>query len=65
VNVTFSGETQVSLVDDPALNINYIVDIGGSGILSTSFDGSDGDCNSTQEIVNSTSTTENLSQTTK
>ncbi|XP_025989146.1 uncharacterized protein LOC105193209 isoform X3 [Solenopsis invicta] len=62
VDIPFSGETQVSLVDDPALGINYIVDAGGSG-LSTSFDGSDGDCNTSQEIVSTTST-EILSQNT-
>ncbi|XP_011707812.1 PREDICTED: uncharacterized protein LOC105462704 isoform X2 [Wasmannia auropunctata] len=59
VNIPFAGETQVSLVDDPALGINYIVDVGGSGAL-TSFEGSD-DCNSSQEIISS-SGTETLSQ---
>lgn len=65
MNVTFSGEIQVSLVDDPALGINYIVDVGGSGMLTSCFDGSDGDCNSTQEIVSSTTNTEKLSSNTK
>jgi len=64
VNITFSGDTNVSLVDDPALGINYIVDAGGSGVLSSSFDGNDGDCNSTQEILSPTST-EKLSQNSK
>lgn len=64
MNITFS-ETQVSLVDDPALGINYIVDAGGSGVLTSSFDGSDGDCNSSQEIVSSTTNTEKLSHNTK
>lgn len=64
MNITFS-ETQVSLVDDPALGINYIVDAGGSGVLTSSFDGSDGDCNSSQEIVSSTASTEKLSQNSK
>ncbi|XP_011631463.1 uncharacterized protein LOC105423416 isoform X3 [Pogonomyrmex barbatus] len=63
VNIAFSGETQVSLVDDPALGINYIVD-AGSGMLASSCEGNDGDSNSTQEIVSSTTNTENLSQNT-
>lgn len=64
MNISFSGDAQVSLVDDPALGINYIVD-AGSGVLMTSFDDSDSDCNSTQEIVSSTTNIENLSQNTK
>ncbi|XP_036141062.1 uncharacterized protein LOC105830930 isoform X2 [Monomorium pharaonis] len=60
VDISFSGEMQVSLVDDPALGINYIVDAGGSGV--TSFDGSDGDCNSSQEIASTAVSSENLSQ---
>ncbi|KYQ55911.1 Sentrin-specific protease 7 [Trachymyrmex zeteki] len=64
VNIPFPNETQVSLVDDPALGINYIVEPRDSGMLSTSFEGTDGDCNSTQEIVSSTANIENLSQST-
>ncbi|XP_011878118.1 PREDICTED: uncharacterized protein LOC105567668, partial [Vollenhovia emeryi] len=60
VNIT-SGDIQVSLVDDPALGINYIVDAGGSGVLSSSFE-SDGDC--TLEITTSTGTIDKLSQST-
>ncbi|KAG5307231.1 SENP7 protease, partial [Acromyrmex insinuator] len=62
VNIPFPNETQVSLVDDPALGINYIVEPRDSGVLSTSFEGTDGDCNTTQEIVSSTAKIENLSQ---
>ncbi|KAL0121481.1 hypothetical protein PUN28_006770 [Cardiocondyla obscurior] len=60
VNITFSSEeTQVSLVDDPALGINYIVDATGSGAASLNVSG-DGDGNSSQESVNSSTTTETL-----
>jgi len=65
VNIPFPNETQVSLVDDPALGINYIVEPRDSGVLSTSFEGTDGDCNTTQEIVSSTAKIENLSQSNK
>ncbi|XP_018366167.1 PREDICTED: uncharacterized protein LOC108763222 isoform X4 [Trachymyrmex cornetzi] len=64
VNIPFPNDTQVSLVDDPALGINYIVEPRDSGLLSTSFEGIDGDCNTTQEIVSSTAKIENLSQST-
>ncbi|XP_071581217.1 uncharacterized protein [Temnothorax nylanderi] len=58
VNISFPGEPQVSLVDDPELGINYIVE---AGVMHTSsLDGSDGDCNSTQEIVSTIA--EKLSQ---
>ncbi|XP_011707959.1 PREDICTED: uncharacterized protein LOC105462807 [Wasmannia auropunctata] len=62
VNIPFAGETQISLVDDPAMGINYIVNVGGSRALTTFFEGSD-DCNSSQENKSS-SGTETLSQNT-
>ncbi|XP_071566545.1 uncharacterized protein [Temnothorax nylanderi] len=60
VNISFPGETQVSLVDDPALGINYIVE--GGVMHTSSLDGSDGDCNSTQEIVSTIANAEKLPQ---
>ncbi|XP_072750156.1 uncharacterized protein [Anoplolepis gracilipes] len=63
ISVTFSGKTTVSLVDDPTLGINYIVEEGVGSL--TSLDSTDhSDCNSVQEVVSSTTTTENLSQNT-
>ncbi|KAL6436026.1 hypothetical protein ACFW04_005678 [Cataglyphis niger] len=60
INITFSGKTAVSLVDDPTLGINYIVEEG-----SLISDGNDhSDCNPIQEVVSSTTTTESLSQNT-
>ncbi|XP_050444549.1 uncharacterized protein LOC126848050 isoform X2 [Cataglyphis hispanica] len=60
INITFSGKTAVSLVDDPTLGINYIVEEG-----SLISDGNDhSDCNTIQEVVSSTTTTESLSQNT-
>ncbi|XP_029162555.1 uncharacterized protein LOC114934091 isoform X2 [Nylanderia fulva] len=64
ISITFSGKTTVSLVDDPTLGINYIVEEGVGSV--TSFDGSDHSDdhnNSIQEVVTST-TIENLSQNT-
>ncbi|XP_032669782.1 uncharacterized protein LOC116843458 isoform X2 [Odontomachus brunneus] len=59
VKITFSGETSVSLVDDPTLGINYIVE-AGYGTYDTSHDSNDHvDCNSTQEVVSSTTDSEN------
>ncbi|CAL1674391.1 unnamed protein product [Lasius platythorax] len=55
IHITFSGKTTVSLVDDPTLGINYIVEEGVGSV--TSFDGSDHSddhCNSIQEVVSST-----------
>lgn len=62
MSISLCSNTVVSLVNDSSLNINYIVDVG-TGTLSGSFDNNDhGDCNSSQESVNST---DNLSQNTK
>ncbi|XP_025270325.1 uncharacterized protein LOC105249552 isoform X2 [Camponotus floridanus] len=63
INISFSGKPTVSLVDDPTLGINYIVEECVGTLIS--FDGNDhSDCNSVQEVVSSTTTTENLSQNT-
>ncbi|XP_018399292.1 PREDICTED: uncharacterized protein LOC108777009 isoform X1 [Cyphomyrmex costatus] len=62
--VDIPDETQVSLVDDPALGINYIVEAKDPAVLSTFCEGTDSDCNSTQEIVSSTANIENSSQNT-
>lgn len=50
------------MVDDPTLGINYIVEECVGTLIS--FDGND-HSDSVQEVVSSTTTTENLSQNTK
>ncbi|XP_036141306.1 uncharacterized protein LOC114254295 isoform X2 [Monomorium pharaonis] len=57
VDISFSDEMQISLVHDPAFDINYIVDAVGSGVTSL-----DGDCNSSQEIASTAVGSENLPQ---
>ncbi|XP_014473884.1 PREDICTED: sentrin-specific protease 7-like isoform X2 [Dinoponera quadriceps] len=62
VKITFSDETSVSLVLDPALDINYIVDAGYGSCDPAPHDVSD--CSSTPEVVSSTTDNENASQNT-
>ncbi|XP_020283705.1 uncharacterized protein LOC109854713 isoform X3 [Pseudomyrmex gracilis] len=60
VNISFSGST-VSLVDDPALGINYIVDVSSrSAGTNSDNDHTDSTSNSTQEIVSSTTTNSDI-----
>ncbi|XP_039310314.1 uncharacterized protein LOC105193212 isoform X2 [Solenopsis invicta] len=59
-DIPFSDETEVIqthfMVDDPVLDINYIVAVGDSGMITSSFDGSDSNYNTSQENVNTMST---------
>lgn len=65
MKITFSSETSVSLVDEPALGINYIVE-AGYGSYEGLHDTSDyEDNNSTSEVVSSTTDIKNASQTIK
>ncbi|EZA57568.1 Sentrin-specific protease [Ooceraea biroi] len=64
LSISSGCETVVSLVDDPTLGINYIVETNAVA-FGTPHDSSDhSDCNSSQETVSSTTANENLSQST-